>query len=269
MSVLDKINANTRTEVAIRKSKVSVSELEKSPFFGRTCYSLKNGIAKSENFGIISEVKLKSPSKGIINATVLPQEVGEGYAKSGASAISVLTDWEYFGGKMEFLTAVRERVEIPVLRKDFILDEYQILEAKAIGADAILLIAASLEPKRLEELAIFAHSLGLEVLMEVHNLEELETAINPHLDVVGVNNRNLKTMEVSIQTSIDLINKIPTDFVKISESGIKNAVVVKQLLDVGYQGFLIGVNFIATENPPLALATFISEIKTLVQKWIR
>jgi len=264
MSVLDKINANTRNEVALRKAKVSVSELEKSPFFGRTCFSLKNGIATSNNFGIISEVKLKSPSKGIINANVLPQEVGEGYAKSGASAISVLTDWEYFGGKMEYLTAVRERVQIPVLRKDFILDEYQILEAKAIGADAILLIAASLEPKRLEELAIFAHSLGLEVLMEVHNLEELETAVNPHLDVVGVNNRNLKTMEVSIQTSLDLVEKIPSEFVKISESGIKNAEVVKQLLSVGYQGFLIGESFMITENPPLALANFISEIKAIV-----
>ena len=261
MSVLDKINTNTLKEVEERKAKVSVAELEASTYFGRETYSLKNSLLTSNNFGIISEVKMKSPSKGIINAKVTPQEVGEGYYKAGASAISVLTDFEYFGGKMEYLTAVRERVEIPVLRKDFILTEYQIIEAKSIGADVILLIAASLEPKRLEELAKFAHSLGLEVLMEVHNLEELEVSLNPHLDVVGVNNRNLKTMEVSVQTSLDLVDKIPSEFTKISESGLTDGATIRSLIDAGYKGFLIGETFMKTANPPAALAELITNIR--------
>ncbi len=261
MSVLAEINANTLKEVEARKERVSVKELEASSYFGREVYSLKNSIAQSENFGIISEVKMKSPSKGIINNNVTPNEVGEGYFKNGASAISVLTDFHYFGGKMEYLTAVRERVTIPVLRKDFIITEFQIIEAKAIGADVILLIAASLEPKRLEELASFAHSLGLEVLMEVHNLEELEQSVNPHLDVIGVNNRNLKTMEVSVTTSHELVDKIPAEFVKISESGLADAKTIKALMESGYQGFLIGETFMKTENPPKALADFIKEIR--------
>lgn len=261
MSVLAEINANTLKEVEARKAQVSIQTLESSSYFGRTCYSFKKAIAESENFGIISEVKMKSPSKGIINSNVTPHEVGEGYFKNGASAISVLTDFNYFGGKMEYLTAVRERVSIPVLRKDFIITEYQILEAKSIGADVILLIAASLEPKRLEELAQFAHSLGLEVLMEVHNLEELERSINPHLDVVGVNNRNLKTMEVSVDTSHELVDKIPSEFVKISESGLADGKTIRGLIHSGYQGFLIGETFMKTQNPPKALADFIGEIK--------
>jgi indole-3-glycerol phosphate synthase len=162
---------------------------------------------------------------------------------------------------MEYLTAVRERVEIPVLRKDFILTEYQIVEAKAIGADVVLLIAASLGPKRLEELAKFAQSLGLEVLMEVHNLEELERSINPYLNVVGVNNRNLKTMEVSVQTSLDLVERIPNEFVRISESGLSTASTLKELKEVGYQGFLMGESFMKTENPSLALGDLIAELK--------
>ena len=261
MSILDKINKNTLKEVEERKAKVTVAELEASKYFERETYSLKNSLLNSENFGIISEVKMKSPSKGIINENVTPEEVGEGYFKVGASAISVLTDYEYFGGKMEYLSAVRDRVEIPVLRKDFILTEYQILEAKSIGADVILLIAASLTPQRLEELAKFAHSLGLEVLMEVHNLEELETSVNPHLDVVGVNNRNLKTMEVSVQTSLDLVNKIPSEFTKISESGLTDGKTIRSLINAGYNGFLIGESFMKTENPPQALSDLITEIR--------
>jgi indole-3-glycerol phosphate synthase len=260
MTILDHINNNTLKEVALRQSEVSIKTLESSVYFDRNVYSLKASIANSSQFGIIAEVKFKSPSKGVINDKLSPQEVGEGYYNVGASAISVLTDIEYFGGKMEYLTAVRECVKIPVLRKDFILTEYQIVEAKSIGADAILLIAASMTPERLSELAKFAHSLGLEVLMEVHDLEELQNFITPNIDVVGVNNRNLKTMDVSIQTSIDLVEHIPTEFVKISESGIRNAATIHQLRSVGYQGFLIGESFMTTENPGKALNTFIKSI---------
>ncbi len=164
---------------------------------------------------------------------------------------------------MEYLTSVREVVEIPVLRKDFIVDEYQLLEAKAIGADVILLIAACLEPKRLEELAKSAKSLGLEVLMEVHDKEELDRSLNPYLDVVGVNNRNLKTFDVSVQTSLALAEFIPDDFRKISESGLKDAQTIVDLKKGGFEGFLIGETFMKTENPAQALQQLISDIKVL------
>jgi indole-3-glycerol phosphate synthase len=263
MTILDKIVANTEKEVAARKAQVAISTLESAAYFERDTYSLKEYLVLPEKSGIIAEVKKQSPSKGIINDKVTVEEVGQGYFEAGASAISVLTDLEFFGGKMEYLTKVREVVEIPVLRKDFIVDEYQLLEAKAIGADVILLIAACLEPKRLEELAKFAKSLGLEVLMEVHNKEELDRSLNPYLDVVGVNNRILKTFDVSIQTSLDLAEFIPNEFRKISESGLKDAQTIVDLKKGGFEGFLIGETFMKTENPAQALSKLIAEIKTL------
>ncbi len=261
MNVLDKIVANTQIEVAERKSLTSVKDIESWAFFGRETLSMKDFLVKPGKSGIIAEVKKKSPSKGVINADAVPQEVALGYENAGASAISVLTDWNYFGGKMEFLSAVREKVSIPVLRKDFIVDEYQILEAKGIGADVILLIAACLTPKRLEELAMFAHSLNLEVLMEVHDEEELARSINPYLDVIGVNNRNLKTMEVSVETSLKLSALIPSEFRKISESGLKDGATINTLKNAGYEGFLIGETFMKTANPGLALQQLIEEIE--------
>lgn len=266
MTILDKIIANTKIEVAERKAKISVQTLEKSAHFNRKTYSLKEYLVLPEKSGIIAEIKKQSPSKGIINDKVSIEEVGQGYYSVGASAISVLTDFEFFGGKMEYLEAVRPLVEIPILRKDFMVDEYQILEAKAIGADVILLIAACLEPKRLEELAKFAKSLGLEILMEVHNREELERSLNPYLDVVGVNNRNLKTFDVSVQTSLELAELIPNDFRKISESALKDAETIVQLKRAGYEGFLIGETFMKTENPSQALANLITEIKAIENK---
>lgn len=260
MNVLDRIVANTTIEVADRKAKVAIQALEQSKYFNRECYSMRASLVDETKSGIIAEIKKQSPSKGIINADVTIEEVGVGYAKYGASAISVLTDFEFFGGKMEYLSAVRELVDIPILRKDFIIDEYQLLEAKSIGADVILLIAACLEPKRLEELAKFAHSLGLEVLMEVHNLEELERSLNPYLDVVGVNNRNLKTFDVSVDTSLELLDKIPSDFRKISESGLKDGGTIHKLKKAGYEGFLIGETFMKTPNPPKALEALIEDI---------
>lgn len=260
MNVLDKIVANTTKEVAERKAQITVKTLEESNYFNRECYSMRASLVDETKSGIIAEIKKQSPSKGVINADVTIEEVGVGYAKYGASAISVLTDFEFFGGKMEYLSAVRELVDIPILRKDFIVDEYQLLEAKSIGADVILLIAACLEPKRLEELAKFAHSLGLEVLMEVHNLEELQRSINPYLDVVGVNNRNLKTFEVSVDTSLELFSEIPSDFRKISESGLKDGETIHKLKQAGYEGFLIGETFMKTPNPPKALEALVEDI---------
>lgn len=260
MTILDEIIANTQKEVAERKANTSISELEKSIYFGREALSLADFLRKPEKSGIIAEIKKQSPSKGVINDKVSIEEVGAGYAAAGASAISVLTDHKYFGGKSEYLTAVREVIDIPILRKDFMVDEYQVVEAKSIGADAILLIAAALEPDTLFRLAAFAKSLGLSVLMEVHNKEELDRSICDDLDVVGVNNRNLKTFDVSVQTSIDLAQDIPDGFVKISESGLKDAGTIHQLKDAGFEGFLIGETFMKTEDPALALKNFTDQI---------
>ena len=260
MSVLDKIVANTRKEVAERKQRVSIAELEKKNLFDRAPLELVTFLRDKNKSGIIAEIKKKSPSKGVINDSISVEEVGVGYEAAGASAISVLTDFEYFGGKMEYLEAVRPKVNIPILRKDFMVDEYQLIEAKAIGADVILLIAACLEPEKLRALAKTAQSLGLSVLMEVHNLEELERSICPELDVIGVNNRNLKNMEVSIQTSIELAEKIPDSFLKISESGLKGGEEIKTLKKYGYEGFLIGESFMKTADPAGELKKFIAEI---------
>jgi indole-3-glycerol phosphate synthase len=262
MNILDKIVANTKKEVAERKSLVTAVELEYSPFFSRNCYKVTDFLVDPEKSGIIAEIKKQSPSKGIINDTISVEEVGVGYEKSGASAISVLTDFEFFGWRMDYLTEVREKVNIPVLRKDFMVDEYQVIEAKAIGADFILLIAACLTPEEMKKMATLAHSLGMQVLMEVHNKEELLRSIMPELDVIGVNNRNLKTFDVSIQTSLDLLEFIPDEFKKVSESGLSEVSDMKELKSAGFDGVLIGETFMKTEDPGEALAKLVKELKS-------
>lgn len=264
MTILDKINNHKRKEVEAAKATTPISELEKSPFFERETISARESILDPKKSGIISEFKRQSPSKGLINGVVKPAEVGAGYEAAGASCISVLTDKEFFGGTKEDLIAVREVVNIPVLRKDFIIDEYQILEAKAWGADFILLIAASLTFAEVEKLAHFAKSLGLEVLMEVNNAKELDLCCE-YLDIVGVNNRNLKTFEVNIANSIELFNYIPSDFVRISESGINKAENLIKLKQYGFEGFLMGEAFMKTDNPAEALKEYIA-LTGLVQK---
>ncbi|MEZ4883915.1 MAG: indole-3-glycerol phosphate synthase TrpC [Chitinophagales bacterium] len=259
MNILTKILHHKQLEIQYAKKQRSIRELQSSPFFNRSSISMKHSIQNGS--GIIAEIKRSSPSKGIINANVVVEEVAKGYTKAGASAISVLTDSEFFGGSNAILTSVRQEVLTPLLRKEFIIDEYQVIETKAIGADAILLIAAALEPNMLMVLAQLAQSIGLEVLMEVHNKAELDSHLNPYLDMVGVNNRNLKTFEVSVQTSKDLVNDIPNELVKISESGISNPQTVLELQKVGFQGFLIGEQFMKQVNPTDACSQFIQQIK--------
>jgi len=258
-TILDKIIADKRIEVASRKARTSIADLEKAPAFGRKCLSLKQNLLTSES-GIISEFKRKSPSLGWIHEQVDVVHVTEGYSRAGASGISILTDFPYFGGTPQDLMAARPQVTCPILRKDFVIDEYQLFEAKAMGADVVLLIAAALTVKETLELALRAHDLGLEVLLEVHNSEELGHA-NDFIDMLGVNNRNLKTFEQSIQTSFDLAALIPDKFVKVSESGISKTETVKQLREVGYKGFLMGENFMKEENPAEALVSFINRLK--------
>jgi indole-3-glycerol phosphate synthase len=260
MSILDQIIASKKKEIALKKSVVSVAQLENSDLFNKKTNSLSKSIVNSP-FGIIAEHKRRSPSKATINNSFSVEEIAKGYENAGASGISVLTDIQYFGGSLDDLLFARASVKIPLLRKEFIVDEYQLLEAKAFGSDAILLIAAVLSKAEIKQLSEFAQSLALEVLLEVHNQEELEKSIMPSLDLIGVNNRNLKTFEVSLQNSIDLVNHIPNDFVKISESGITTIDDIKLLRSHDFQGFLIGENFMKTDNPGKSLEQFINQLK--------
>jgi indole-3-glycerol phosphate synthase len=264
MNILDQIIANKFLEVAERKSLVPVKLLEQSIFFDSKVVSMKKYVTNPEKTGIIAEFKRKSPSKGMINSASKVETVSIGYMQAGASALSILTDSNYFGGSSEDLKSARHYNFCPILRKDFVVDEYQIVEAKSTGADCILLIAAALEPEKLKSLAYFAKSLGLEVLMEVHDGEELDRSLCDALDIVGINNRNLKTFEVSLQTSLDLVNRIPSDFLKISESGISDPATLIQLRAVGFDGFLIGENFMKSARPEQAAYNFIKEYKKLI-----
>lgn len=261
MDILEKIIAQKKIEVEDQKSLYPEKILEKSIYFEGKPVSLTRYLTRPDKSGIIAEFKRKSPSKGVINAHARVEKTTIGYMQAGASALSVLTDKSFFGGTSEDLGLARKFNFCPVLRKDFMIDEYQIVESKAMGADAILLIAAVLTPKRLKELAAFATSFGLEVLMEVHNEEELHNNLNEHLDVVGVNNRNLKTFEVSLETSKTLAQHIPDEFVKISESGIHAVEDCLDLKSFGYEGFLIGEMFMKTVRPEVAAKQFIEKLQ--------
>jgi indole-3-glycerol phosphate synthase len=260
MNILDKIVAHKKTEVAAAKQNVSYKSLEAAEFFQRDVLSFKDFLLDSGRTGIIAEFKRKSPSKGIINDKVAVEDVTTGYASAGASALSVLTDTEFFMGKQEDLVRARRANQVPILRKDFMIDEYQLMEAKAWGADIILLIAAILTPRQIQQLALFAKRLGLNVLLEVHNLEELQRSINPNLDAIGVNNRNLADFTVSVDTSYQLAEHIPSEFLKISESAISNPETIKQLKKVGFNGFLIGENFMKQVDPGLAIREFVKKL---------
>lgn len=259
MNILEAIIAKKKVEVAERKSVKSISELEKGPFFKNETGSFPEYLLREDKTGIIAEFKRKSPSKGIINGKSTVTEVTTAYAKNGASGISVLTDEEFFGGSLNDLSQATIN-EIPLLRKDFIIDEYQLVESKAYGAGIILLIAACLHVNEVKKLASFAKSIGLNVLLEIHN--ELEMAhICDDVDVVGVNNRDLKTFTIDVQRSIELSTKLPADKIKISESGIDTVASIKLLQSHGFKGFLIGEKFMKEENPGLAFESFANELK--------
>ncbi len=259
-NILDTIVIKKLQEIEAAKLEVSVAQLKESEFFSRECYSLPTFIKAVDRSGIIAEFKRQSPSKGVINNTVSVTEVTQGYAAAGASAISVLTDASFFGGHKNDLIEARGAVEVPLLRKDFMLDEYQVYEAKAWGADIILLIAAILSPDRIKELAKLAKSLTLNVLLEVHNLDELERSLCEDLDAVGVNNRNLGNFAVTTQHSFNLVNHIPDRYLKISESGISDPAIIAELKQGGFNGFLIGENFMKQADPGGAMLKFVSEI---------
>lgn len=260
MNILDNIIASKRIEVEQKKEFLPVEELKIFPHYHSTCNSLVTQLLTEAGTGIIAEFKRKSPSKGVINDGIQIGPVVEAYDAHGASGISILTDENYFGGSNDDIMYARDIVNVPILRKDFIIDEYQLVEAKAIGASVILLIAACLSPKRVQELALFAKRLSLEVLLEIHNEEELQH-ICTEVDIVGVNNRDLKTFTVDVNRSIELSEKIPADKLKISESGINNVDTIVRLRQFGFSGFLIGENFMKHADPSIAFADFVNALK--------
>jgi len=265
MDILEIIYQHKRVEVEMLKKHVPEEKFKHTEIWKRTPVSLKNALLNNSRFGIISEFKRKSPSKGIINKNANVQQVTADYCATGVAGISVLTDEGFFGGTTDDLLAARKAVTCPLLRKEFILDAYQITQAKALGADVILLIAAMLDKSALINLAKCAKDIGLEVLMEVHDESEIDY-LNDYVDIVGVNNRNLKSFEVSVLTSENLIDKIPDQFVRISESGISNPETIIKLHELGYRGFLIGENFMKTNNPGLACNQFITDLMDKVAK---
>ena len=259
MNILDQIVTDKRKEVALRKSLIPFKQLESSVLFERSTISLSDRLINSTS-GIIAEHKRRSPSKSVINQNLNVQDVAKGYQDAGVCGMSVLTDSKYFGGSLDDLLVARASCDLPLLRKEFIIDTYQIVEAKAYGADVILLIAAILSQEEIKQFSELAKSLGLDVLLEVHSLDELQKSIMPTIDMLGVNNRNLKTFEVSLETSKALSNHIPNDFVKVSESGISSIEAIKELQPYDYKGFLIGENFMKTDNPGLSATKFINTL---------
>lgn len=262
--ILDEIVASKRIEVAQQKTLVPSSVLyanvekmmEEAVFAHR---SMKASLDSSDS-GIIAEFKRKSPSKGWIHADAQPEDVVPVYAANGASALSILTDQPYFGGCLEFIERMRPLVDTPILRKDFIIDEYQLYQAKLAGADAVLLIAADLSKTECKTLLSKAHELDLEVLLEIHSASELDW-YSPEVDMLGVNNRNLGSFHTDVAHSFEIASMLPSNVTLVSESGISNPQTVRQLREAGYRGFLIGETFMKESDPGAALVRFIKELK--------
>lgn len=263
MSILGKIVAHKMREVAQNEEIKPIKLLEKSIYFNSPVVSLKDYLLRKDKVGVIAEIKRSSPSAGTIKEYLDIEQLSIAYMKAGATALSVLTDQQYFGGSNRDLTEARKFNYCPILRKDFIIDEYQVFEAKSIGADCVLLIARCLSPARCRELAAIAKKLGMEVLLEVHKEEEVLSHLHSNIDLVGVNNRNLVDFRTDIETSIHLANCIPNDFVMISESGISSAEQLNQLRGVGYKGFLIGSFFMKQARPAKACRDLIHQLNAM------
>jgi indole-3-glycerol phosphate synthase len=262
MNILDTIVERKRTEVAERKQRKPLEVIKADALYTRKTISLVDGLSRPYASGIIAEFKRKSPSKGIINDRVDPVEVTNAYQAAGASAVSILTDAYFFGGDDQDVLRARQVLDIPILRKEFIIDEYQVHEAKALGADLILLIAACLSKEEVVRFSTLARSLGLEVLLELHDEDELEH-VCATVDLVGINNRSLKTFDVNIARSLRMAGQLPKDKLKVAESGIDDPAQVKLFRENGYSAFLIGENFMKTNDPGMALHEFRNQIELL------
>lgn len=251
-TILEQIVAHKATEVAAAQRQISLAELEARfpdasgmrPFAA----SLK-AQAEAEKAGVIAEIKRASPSKGLIREDFDPVALAKTYQAHGATCLSILTDVKYFQGANDFLIAGRNASSLPVIRKDFMVDPYQIAESRALGADCILLIVAALQQAQLEELAAYANELKLDILVEVHNAEELQRALRIDASLIGINNRNLHTFDTNLRTTLDLIPEIPDDKVIITESGINTSDDIKTMIDQGVFGFLVGETFMRAPDP--------------------
>lgn len=257
--ILERIVRHKRAILPLKKGLMPAAVLERYPYFDRKCIPLSDPLRDGEKTGIIAEFKRKSPSKGVINAEADPVGVAMAYEAHGASAVSVLTDDHFFGGSSEDLMSVREAVALPLLRKDFIIDEYQVLEAKAWGADLILLIAACLTPGEVRGLASFARSLGMQVLLELHDEEELGHVCE-ETEMVGINNRSLRTFEVDVERSMRMAARLPADRVRVAESGIHSVQQVHGFRVNGFHGFLMGEQFMKSKDPGAAFRDFVSTL---------
>ena len=251
MNKLEEICIKKREHVEEQKSKVSLDDLKSKikdvepPRDFKTALKISN---EKGHIALIAEIKKASPSKGVIRQDFNPAEIAEAYEIAGASCLSVLTDAPYFQGHDSYFTKVKETVSLPLLRKDFMVDPYQIYESRALGADCILLILTALTDDQVEEMYGIACDLNMDVLAETHDEKEIERALNLSKAIIGVNSRNLKTLDVNLQTALDLAKNIPDHFLKIAESGIKNNDDIQRLEASGYQGFLIGESLMQQEN---------------------
>ena len=266
-TILGKIIQDKVLEVEAKKKLIPAQALKNLPLYQSNRYSVVERFR--EQAGIIAEHKRRSPSKPTINQKMSVEEVVKGYEKAGARAISVLTDGKYFGGSLDDLVLARAHCQLPLLRKDFVVDSYQITEAKAYGADFILLIGSVLEHQEINELAEYAQQEGMEVLLEIHQEDELPESLHPGIGLVGVNNRDLRTFEVSLETSKVLADRIPKDRIRISESGISNSGAMEELLPYGYQGFLIGERLMKNSNPGEELAALLNRTSGISSKTAR
>ena len=257
--ILQEIVATKRAEIDRRKRETDFQALYRQAETPRTTrHSLREAL-RSSSTGIISEFKRRSPSKGWINRDADVQSVVRAYQQAGATALSVLTDTPYFGGTDDDLRAARQACSLPILRKDFTIDECQLVESRVLGADAVLLIAAALTREQCRRFAEIAHQLELEVLLEIHDQSELDY-YSEYVDVLGVNNRNLGSFHTDVANSFRLIEQMPQEATPISESGISNPDTVKELRTIGFKGFLIGENFMKTEAPGDSLKSFINAL---------
>jgi len=259
--VLKKILARKQQEISERSASVTIADLKQkittaSPVRGFV-KAIQQKLAKGET-AVIAEVKKASPSKGLLREHFVPAEIAESYQTGGAACLSVLTDKDFFQGSEQYLQEARAACDLPVIRKDFIVDVYQVYEARAIGADCILLIVAALDDTRLAELYQLANDLGMDVLVEVHDADELERALSLNLSLVGINNRNLHTFETSLQNTVQLLDKIPAGVVVVSESGLHKTDDIKMLKEHQVNTFLIGEAFMRCENPGQALKDLIA-----------
>lgn len=255
--ILEEIIAYKRIEVAAQKEAVSIEQLIRLCDFDAPRISMKASLAASPT-GIIAEFKRRSPSKGWIKQEADASVIPPAYERAGAAALSILTDEKFFGGSLKDIQVARPLVSLPILRKDFIIDEYQLYQAKAVGANAVLLIAACLTTDECQTLTRKAHNLGLEVLLETHSESEL-AYLTPDIDMVGVNNRNLGTFHTDVQNSFRMAELLPPDILKVSESGISHPDTVRQLREAGFRGFLIGETFMKTEEPGETLRQLIKQ----------